>query len=362
MLKKCVSEKVKIPLPWFILDQLLMLLSQKMKVSVLSIKECYQAAEQKLHMPHDMCESALKHLGAKNIIFYCPHILPEVVFSNAQVLLDKITELVRCSHALKTSNEDNTDAVPHSMKGSEGLLFRDFAQVNSQLLEKAFPSHYREDLSNATYFLQLLEGLLVAGRLDGGKYFIPSLLPNLSKEKVSKHRVTSLDNPASLVIYYPKMWLPVGVMPSLVVYMRNKCKWEIAQKHGTPACLYHNCIKFRLPEDEPGSIVLIDSTKFLEVHVKSALDSNLCHNIREGIMAGLKKAHKSLHYDPPQVDIGFICQREQCKEKDGPHLATMNKMQTKWTCSENTDEGGPLTKREHVWLEQSKDTKEGLFY
>ena len=33
VLKKCISEKVKkIPLPWFILDQLLMLLSQKKKV------------------------------------------------------------------------------------------------------------------------------------------------------------------------------------------------------------------------------------------------------------------------------------------------------------------------------------------
>ena len=354
------GKKVKIPLPWFILDQLLMLLSQKMKVSILSTKECYQAAYQKLCMPHNRCESALRHLGEKNIIFYCSDILKGVVFSNAQVLLDKITELVRCSHALRTSNEDNTDAVPHCMHSGEGLLFRDFAQVNPQLLEKAFPSHYREGLFNATNFLELLEGLLIAAKLDDGNHFIPSLLPNLSKE-VSEHRVTSLDHPTPLVIHYPKMWLPVGVMPSLVVYLRNECKLEIAQKHGTPACLYHNCIKFRLPEDEPGSIVLIDSTKFLEVHVKSELDSNLCHKIREGIMAGLKKAHKSLHYDPPQVKIGFICQREQCKEKDEPHLAKMNKNKTKWTCSENTEEGGPLTKRERVWLEQSKDTKKGLF-
>ena len=361
VIEKCMGEKKEIPLPWFILDQLLILLSEKMKAKILSTEECYKAAKEKLHMSQDMCKSALKHLGELNIIFYLPNILPKVVFSTAQVLLDKITEIVRCSHALRTSNEVTARIVPSCMQSGEGLLFRNFAQVSAQLLEKAFPSHYREGLFNAVNFLELLEGLLIAAKLDDGNHFIPSLLlPDLSKERVSERRVTSSDHPAPLVIHYPKMWLPVGVMPSLVAYLRNECKWEIAQEHGTPACLYHNCIKFGLPEDEPGSIVLIDSTKFLEVHVKSALDSNLCHTIREDIMAGLKKVHQSLHYDPPQVEIGFVCQREQCKEKE-PHLAKMNENKNNWVCSENIEEGGPLTEREYVWLEEFKDTKKGLF-
>ena len=361
VIEKCMGKKKEIPLPWFILDQLLILLSEKMKAKILSTEECYKAAKEKLHMSQDMCESALKHLGELNIIFYLPNILPKVVFSTAQVLLDKITELVRCSHALRTSNEVTDSTVPSCMQSGEGLLFRNFAQVSAQLLEKAFPSHYREGLFNAVNFLELLEGLLIAAKLDDGNHFIPSLLlPDLSKENVSECRVTSLNHPAPLVIHYPKMWLPVGVVPSLVAYLRNECKWEIAQEHGTPACLYHNCIKFGLPEDEPGSIVLIDSTKFLEVYVKSALDSNLCHTIREDIMAGLKKAHESLHYDPPQVDIGFVCQKEQCKEKE-PHLAKISENKNNWVCSENTEKGGPLTEREYVWLEELKDTEKGLF-
>ena len=358
VIRKCMGERVKIPLSFFMLDQLLKLL----KFNVLSIEECLQAAEYKLLMPRNLCELALKHLGKLNIIFYRPTILSEVVFPDPKVVLAMITELVRCSHELRTNKDDSArqlaETIPGCMQTSD---FKDFALVNEQLLQEAFhspetfPSPYREGVFNAVNFLELLEGLLIAGRLDDGNHFIPSLLPNLPKEKVSEHHVTSLDHPAPLVIHYPNRWLPVGVMPSLVVYLRSK--WEDA----SPPCLYHNCIKFRLPDNEPGSIVLIDSTKFLEVHVKSELDSNLCRTIREDIMAGLKKAHESLHYDPPQVDIGFICQREQCKEKDEPHLATMNKMQTKWICSKNTDEWGPLTKRECVWLKQSEDTKEGLF-
>ena len=358
MIKMCMGEKVKIPLPWFVLDQLLMLLSTKMKVKVLSLDECYQAAENKLHMPHNMCNSALKHLGDKNIIFYCPNILPKVVFSNAQVLLDKITELVRCHHALRTNN--STNAVPSCMESSERWLFRDYAQVNPKLLEKAFPSDYREDLFNATNFLELLEGLLIAARLDDGNHFIPSLLPDLPNEKVPEHRVTSSDHPAPLVIHYPNMWLPVGVMPSLVVYLRNGRKWKISSKYGKPSCLYHNCIKFKLPGGRPGSVVLIDSTKFLEIHIKSALDPLLCRAIREDIMAGLEEAHKSLHYDPPEAEIGFLCSG-MCGNTDEPHLATLDDKKETWRCSEDDSKGGTFMPRESVWLKEFEDTNKGLF-
>ena len=204
--------------------------------------------------------------------------------------------------------------------------------------------------------------MLIAGRLDDdGNHFIPSLLPNLPNEEVSKHRATSSNNPAPLVIHYPKMWLPVGVIPSLVVYLRNDRKWVISSKHGKPSCLYHNCIKFRLPGGRPGSVVLINSTKFLEIHVKSTavkVDSKLCHTIREDIMAGLEEAHKSLHYNPPEAEIGFLCSGV-CGNTDEPHLATLDDERSTWTCSEDNSEGSPLTPTEHMWLKEPKVTSTG---
>ena len=228
VIRKCMGERVKIPLSFFMLDQLLKLL----KFNVLSIEECLQAAEYKLLMPHNLCELALKCLGKLNIIFYRPTILSEVVFPDPKVVLAMITELVRCSHELKTNKDDSAkwlaETIPDCMQTSD---FKDFALVNEQLLQEAFhspetfPSPYREGVFNAADFLELLKGLLIAGRLDDdGNHFIPSLLPTLPKEKVSEHHVTSLDHPAPLVIHYPKRWLPVGVMPSLVVYLRSK--WE----------------------------------------------------------------------------------------------------------------------------------------
>ena len=361
VIENCMGERVQIPLSFFMLDQLLKLLSKYMEFKVLSTDECYQAAREKLHINHSVYEVALNYLSKLNIIFYRPDILPKVVFPDPKDVLNMLTELVRCSHELRTNNEDAASTLPHCMQSGEGLLFKDSAQVNAQLLEKAFPSHYREGLFNSVNFLELLEGLLIAARLDDGNHFIPSLLPDLSKEKVSEHRVTLSDNPAPLVIHYPEKWLPVGVMPSLVVHLRNECMWVTSLKHGKPSCLYRNCIKFKLPGGRPGSIVLIDSTKFLEIHVKSEavkIDSKLCCTIREDIMAGLKEAHKSLHYDPPEAEIGFLCSGV-CGNTDEPHLAILDDEKKTWTCSEDDSKGCDLIKMEQVWVKTVGDTRKG---
>ncbi|CAI8049999.1 G-type lectin S-receptor-like serine/threonine-protein kinase At1g61420 [Geodia barretti] len=353
----CMGQKVKIPLPWFVLEQLLQLLAEKMQVRVLSIDECYEAAKLKLLMPYTACEAALTYLGKLNLILYLPNILPGVVFPDAQVILDKITELVRCNHALRTY-DSCTDAIPSCMQSNEKLELRDFGQVSSNLLNKAFCSHYRDHLFTSSDFLKLLEGLMIAGKLENGEYFIPSLHPNLPDDNIANYRVTSVKNPAPLVIYYPKMWVPVGIMPTLTVYLRNTCKWVLAG--GKPACLYHNCIQFKLVDGKPGSTVLIDSTKFLEVHVSTSLevDPKLCTKIGQDIMAGLKEAHKSLHYDSAEAMMGFLCSGE-CGNKEA-HLATLDPEREAWLCSENGNKGNYLNERQKYWDGALKITAKGI--
>ena len=354
VIENCMGKKVKIPLPWFLLEQLLQLLAEKMDVKVLSLKECYKAAEQKLLMPNNVCEAALTYLGKLNIIFYRPSILPGVVFSNAQVILDKITELVHCSHALRT-NDKRSVFVPSCMQSGEGLRFRDFGQIACELIEKAFPSHYRAGLFTAAHLLLLLENLFIAGKLKNESYYIPSLLPDLPMEKIAKHRVTSPEHPAPLVIYYPNKWVPVGVMPSLVVYLQNKCDWTPtdSDSDGKPTCMYHNCIEFELPGGEPGSVVLIDSTKFLEIHVRAelGLDPNPCLTIGDHIMTGLDKVHKSLYFDSSEAVMGFLCSGV-CGNRD-THLATVAGNKS-WRCSRDKYKGGKLTQEQHLWFTKSK--------
>ena len=359
---ECMGKKERIPLPWFILEQLLQLLAQKMEVKVLSIEECCEAAEQKLYMRRDVCEAGIRYLGILNIVFYRPKILPGVVFCNAQVILDKITELVRCSCSLRTSSKSSTtaDAAPSCIQSGLGLEMKEFGYITPELLQKAFPLHYRDNLFTSSHFLQLLEGLLIAGKLENGKHFIPSLLTDLPMKEIVKYRVTSSEHPAPLVIYYPKKWVPVGVIPSLIVYLQNNCLWTPTEKHGKPTCLYHNCIQFKLPGGKPGNLGLIDSTKFLEVHVRPKLrvDPDLCPTIRDNIMTGLMEAHKSLHYDSAKAEMGFFCSGECGNEE--VHLATLDSKRETWICSEDENTGGYLDQRQKIWPKtQLKDTAVG---
>ena len=333
----CMGQKVKIPLPWFMLEQLLQQLAKEMQVTVLSKDECYMAAHT-LHMSDDMCEAALKYLHNLNIIFYRPDIIENVVFCNAQVVLDKLTEIVHCSHRMHT----NTDTVniPSCMEGSKGLKFRDYAQIDPELLTKAYPSHYREsdNVFTASDFLRLSERLLIAGKLENELHFIPNVLPDLSLQKVAQHRVTSTDHLPPITIYYPKMWLPVGVVPALVVYLINHWGWTPVSEGDKPVCMCHNCMQFELPDGEPGSVTLIDSTKFLEIHIKQSLpDSQVCPLIMEMIMSGLEEAHKSLHYDPPAAVEGMICPGK-CGIIE-IHYAKVDKTKGFWRCSENCNVG-----------------------
>ena len=361
ILEECEGIKEKIPLPWFILEQVLQLLAQKMKVTVLSTQECFEAADEMFSMPHDGCEAAIKYLGKLNIMFYRPKILPGIVFVNAQVILDKITELVRCNHALRTDDTDE-QKVPSCMHGGPGFDFRDLGLINAKLLGKAFPSHYRDGVFTPTDLLKLFEGLLIAGKLSEEKYFMPSLLPDLSDEHIANYRLKSsgAEKPAPLIIHYSKMWVPVGVIPSLVVYLQNKCRWKVSEKkNGKPSCLYHNCIQFRLPCGKPGSVFLIDSTKYLEIHVTSNLkvDPDLLR-IKKDIVTGLTQVHKSLNYELAKAEFGFFCSGE-CGNKE-PHLATLDDKKEIWTCSEDDEIGDSLDPpRQEVW--KLDDHDEGEF-
>ena len=334
---RCMRKKEKIPLPWFMLERLLQQLAKEMKVTVLSKEECYMAART-LHMSEDMCEAALKYLHKLNIIFYRPDIIENAVFCSAQVALDKLTEIVHCSHRMHTNT--GKENIPSCMEDLEGLKFRDYAQVDPELLTKAYPSHYREsdNVFTASDFLRLSERLLIAGKLENELYFIPSVLPDLCLQKVALHRVTSADHPPPITIYYPDMLLPVGVVPALVVYLINYWGWTPVSQGGKPVCMCHNCMQFELPDGEPGSVTLIDSIKFLEIHIKLSFpDSQVCPRIMEMLLSGLEEAHKSLHYDPPAAVEGMICPGK-CGIIE-IHYAKVDKKKGFWTCSENFNMG-----------------------
>ena len=96
-------------------------MAKEQRKSVLSKKECFEVAAT-YSFTQESFEAALKHLHGLKLIFYYEEILPDVVFINAQALLDKMTELVVHSLSLQA-------------KSSSVLLgaLKKFVKINAEL-------------------------------------------------------------------------------------------------------------------------------------------------------------------------------------------------------------------------------------
>ena len=117
----------QIPLRWHALELALQKLMLELGRGVLSKAEGLAVA-QRFHFTDGSFEEALKYLDNLNILFYYRDVLPDVIFCDPQVLLDKVTELVEYSYRLHSA------ACQH--KATEGKLrkFRDQGIVTLELL------------------------------------------------------------------------------------------------------------------------------------------------------------------------------------------------------------------------------------
>ena len=92
--------RVKIPHRYFALEMAFQRLAKYKNKAILSREECFKEAT-KFHFTRESFEDTLLYLQGHKLIMHYSKVLPEVVFIDAQVILDKITELVEHSLVLR---------------------------------------------------------------------------------------------------------------------------------------------------------------------------------------------------------------------------------------------------------------------
>ena len=92
----------QIPLRWHGLELALQKLMLELGRGVLSKAECFDVA-QRFHFSSESFEEALKYLDSLNILSYYKDVLPDIIFGNSQILLNKVFELVEYSYRLHTA-------------------------------------------------------------------------------------------------------------------------------------------------------------------------------------------------------------------------------------------------------------------
>ena len=344
--RRALSNKQKrrrenVPLRWHALEQKMREIAENMEVKVLNRNAC-QTIAKILHIDNESCEEALNFFNELNLLFYFPAILPNLVFVEPQVILDKVSELVKGSHQMKQGG--STQQLSPIL--GEWHKFRDYGQVTEKFL-KEFSAHYRPPIFTPKELITLFKELLVFAELSSSVWFMPSLLEVVSQD-VAQYRVSP---ETALVIYFPDGGPQNGMFCSMVAYILSPdnqgCPWKVLPNEtGAPKCLTRNVIMFKV-SDYAGSVTLIDCFTHFEVHVKASLKkkAKLWKLVKHSVFNGLEKASEILGY-ADNFKAAIICP----EHSSTPHPAAIDN-EGEWTCSNDNETFGAVEHKTILWLE-----------
>ena len=280
--------KVRIPLRYFSLENAFHRLAKYQQRAILSIDECLEeAAAYVYHFTRKSLDDVLQYLHSLKLIMYYKDILPDIVFIDAQVLLDKITELVEYSIELR--------AKPSQFIAVGGLeKFKTCGTVTTEILSK-FSSGYVPGLFKEKHLIILFKKLLIVAEVGKGKYLMPSLL---EEEKV-KLQFNSSSLVPDFRFYFGGNGPKLGVYCFLLASLITDANWKLLTEDGNPVQLSHNRVRFTLPGNNPGCVAITDSfSTFFDVSIEfpdtitkeKAIEicKKICPKIRETLLTHIR--------------------------------------------------------------------------
>ena len=320
LLSEGSMKPVDIPSRWFALEILLEEMTQGLERGVLSKEDCITAAIEKLHFEEDAVDAALQYLDQVSAILYYPKILPNVVFANPQVLLDKVSELVFKSAEIEKLSKEQ------ALTG-DWIKFHEFGLVTNKFLSReVFSKHYVPRLFEVDDLVLLFKKLLIFATFSKSEYFVPALLRHLDSKAVDDHRVSSIP---CLVLQFPGGGPRQGIFCALLCWLvspenDSPAPWSISvDEVGSPVCLYRNCVQFDVP-DSLSTVTLIDTYTHFEAHADIPEEFPV---IRKAIDKGLHKAALNLGYFNSSPSPALLCPCGRGKA----HVAEIVKS-TYWKC------------------------------
>ena len=346
IMEECAGEPHSIPLRWYLFMQNLQRMTEGLGRKVLKKSECIRIAST-VGCDVASCEAALEFFNDLNQLFFFPFILPDVVFVDPMVLIEKVTELVLFSYELR---EGSPDEDKMKATGGQWKTFRDFGRVSEKFL-KSFPNHYHEDVFTAKGLIQLLSRLLVFGELSEEEWFMPSLLSCLHKSCLKEHCSSGRQ---AMAIHFPDSAPLNGIFCSLNSFLPSSTNthpkpWKIACKKGQPMCLMRNIATFQVP-GIPGTVTVIDHLKHFEVHVNTAPSFvlELWSHVRAAVFAGLNKASDTIGYVTGKPQPAMLCPAHPKED----HLATVDEKKLLSSCTYDPDAYGHIHTENIIWISQ----------
>ena len=260
-----------IPLRWLVFHQEIHALSKKTNAVVLSLQECSQVAI-RLHMVDDT-KAALQFFSDLSVILYYPSILPNVVFTNPQCILDIISEIVKFV-AFDRKWHFNGMLVRANHEGIISEKLFEYLQIES-------PKVYSKGIIEPKDLIGLMMHLGIASKCENGdEYFMPSLLNTLDPQGVQDTLSQCSDSIAPMALCQEKGWFKCGSFNFIITSLLSSKKWTLAKKQNKLLCVYLNCIKMSF--NKSCNVTLIDNASYIEIHLDghAAILSEVCPKIK----------------------------------------------------------------------------------
>ena len=327
-----------IPLRWLVFHQEIQALSKKTNAVVLSLQECSQVAI-RLHMVDDT-KAALQFFSDLSVILYYPSILPNVVFTNPQCILDIISEIVKFV-AFDRKWHFNGMLVRANHEGiiSEKLL--EYLRIES-------PKVYSKGIIEPKDLIGLMVHLGIASKCENGdEYFMPSLLNTLDPPGVQDILSQCSDPIAPMALCLEKGWFKCGSFNFIITSLLSSKKWTLAKKGNKLLCVYLNCIKMSF--NKSCNVTLIDNASYIEIHLDghAAILREVCPKIKRCLVNACEEG----------VQIAFLC---PCKLFEDTHLAICTEESLKHkmvVCSNDESKAFHLSElgaNAELWLQENK--------
>ena len=308
------SQEIDVPIRWHALELALKELANQNNRLVLSLEECTEVAQMFNIHKKPLVES-LKYFHKYHIFHYYHDILPNIVFTSTQVLLDKLTELVKEVYRMKGLVVSLKGGVPRSGKWQK---FKHQGIVTLEFLEnECFSKHYVSGIFSPSDLLKIFDKHLILAPFvreltnikfysQDAHYFMPSLLNMLPLSEIEKHRVIN-DVVSPLLIRFKNGWPRAGVFCCLQVFLIQRLGWKTVECKDKPKLVAQNCVMMYPPQSS-ANVTLIDSFAYIEVHVKlPEISKKTCCLIRKNIMLGVSEACKTLRYEEEKLELSFFC-------------------------------------------------------
>ena len=330
-----VKERIKqgkkmIPLRWLVFHQEIQSLSTKTKSDLLSFEECCQVAS-RLHMVDDTA-AALKFFSDLNVILYYPSILPNVVFTNPQSLLNIFTEIIK-RIAYDTDNAQAND--PLFIRACEEGI------ISIKLIDwikQHFPQAYKPSMFEAHDLIGLLLHLGIVSKYNND-YFMPSLLKGLDTRGIEASLSLHPDSVEPCAVYYENRWLECGAFGFLITSLLSTEMWKLAPLDGiSPLCVHSNCIKMFF---HSCMVTLVDHVTHIEIHVHgTSVDNTCCLEIKQSVLNALKV----------KAQFGFVCPCGKFKERHVASFTCLTLQKKNAFCSKNPLQTFPMSPGHEVWI------------